>query len=211
MHGMDLQQLIAEYGAMFYAITVIWTFLEGETFVLFAGFAATQGAIDPLLLVVCAWIGSFFGDQLYFFVGKQYGTRLLARFPRWRPGVDMVLGWLKRYNTGFILTFRFVYGVRNFASFTMGMSGLSWPRFLMLNFFAAGLWACSFVGVGYFGGHALGAVLGQAAQTFAIGMLGIFMAVLTLGMLLHKWRSRRAKPKPVLGTTSLPANPRRPN
>ncbi|HWK43581.1 MAG TPA: DedA family protein [Stellaceae bacterium] len=205
---MDLQKLIADYGAMFYAITVVWTFLEGETFVLFAGFAAAQGSINPLLLVLCAWIGSFFGDQLYFFIGKQYGVRLLERFPRWRSGVDMVLGWLKRYNATFILTFRFIYGVRNFASFTMGMSGLSWPRFLALNFVAAGIWSCAFVGAGYFGGHALGSLLGPAAQNFAIGMLGVFLAVVTVVMGIHKWRSKRKHRRAAARSgASVPLNP----
>ena len=36
---MDISQLIADHGACFYLIAFIWTFLEGETFVLFAGFA----------------------------------------------------------------------------------------------------------------------------------------------------------------------------
>jgi hypothetical protein len=35
---MDLNQLIAQNGACFYVIAFVWTFLEGETFILF-GFA----------------------------------------------------------------------------------------------------------------------------------------------------------------------------
>ena len=37
---MDISQLIAENGGFFYLIAFLWTFLEGETFVLFAAFAA---------------------------------------------------------------------------------------------------------------------------------------------------------------------------
>jgi hypothetical protein len=40
MAGMDFVQLIRDYGPVFYVITFVWTFLEGETFVLFAATAA---------------------------------------------------------------------------------------------------------------------------------------------------------------------------
>ena len=58
---MDLHQLIAEYGAYTYLGAFVWTFLEGETIILFAGFAAAQGLIDPWLLLSAAWLGSFSG------------------------------------------------------------------------------------------------------------------------------------------------------
>ena len=45
---MDIDRLIAEYGAYTYLIAFIWTFLEGETIVLFSGFAAAQGLLNPV-------------------------------------------------------------------------------------------------------------------------------------------------------------------
>ena len=57
--GMDISQLIADNGACFYLIAFIWTFLEGETFVLFAGFAAAQGLLNPVVLLAAVWLGSF--------------------------------------------------------------------------------------------------------------------------------------------------------
>src|SRR5262245_56867595 len=105
---MDINQLIADYGIYFYLIIFVWTFLEGETVVIFAAFAAAQGLLDPWLLLVAAWIGSFSGDQCYFWLGRNYGVRLLKRFPSWRVGVDSALAWLERYDTWFILSFRFI-------------------------------------------------------------------------------------------------------
>src|SRR5438045_4433799 len=142
---MDLNHLIAQHGAWFYPIAFVSTFLEGETVILCAGFAAAQGLLDPYLLLGAAWLGSFAGDQCYFWLGRNFGNRLLDRFPRWRPGVGRALHWLERYNTGFILSFRFIYGVRNFSSFALGLSAIDWRRFLKLNLLAAGLWAARFV------------------------------------------------------------------
>ena len=202
---MDINQLIADHGVFFYALAFVWTFLEGETVVLFAGFAAAQGLIDPFLLLTAAWLGSFSGDQSYFWLGRRYGVRLLDRFPRWRHGVDAALHWLERYNTGFILSFRFIYGVRNFSSFALGLSAVRWDRFLRLNFLAAGLWAASFVAVGYFLGHACRAVLGDLARTFGLVMLGVFIAT-TGGMWLWH-RSQRRRPVQVPPGVKVAAPP----
>jgi membrane protein DedA with SNARE-associated domain len=201
---MDLNQLIAQNGACFYLIIFVWTFLEGETVVLFAGFAAAQGLVDPVLLLIAAWLGSFAGDQCYFWLGRKFGIQLLDRFPRWRPGVDSALHWLERYDAGFILSFRFIYGIRNFSSFAMGLSAVRWQRFLWLNFTAAGLWAASFVAVGYFLGHAFRAVLGDIARSFSLVMLGVFVAIGAGMWLLHRFQRRRQLRVPRAAGVVLP-------
>jgi membrane protein DedA with SNARE-associated domain len=191
---MQLERLVAEHGLLFYAITFGWTFLEGETFVLCAGFFAAQGLLDAPLLLVCAWLGSFCGDQCYFWTGRHFGPRLLRRFPRWRAPVDAAFAWLERYSTAFILTFRFIYGIRNFSSFALGMSGLNWQRFCSLNFIAAGLWAMAFVGVGYLFGHVFRSMLGDIARDFSLVMLAVFLAMFGGMFLVHRIQKRRLAP-----------------
>jgi membrane protein DedA with SNARE-associated domain len=177
---MDIAETIRAYGEWFYVVTFVWTFLEGETFVLFAGLAARQEILRLDLLIAAAWLGSFSGDQLYFWIGRRWGDKLLRRFPRWSPGVHAALDLLRRYDTWFILSFRFIYGIRNFSSFAMGTSGLSWPRFLVLNFIAAGIWAVTFAGVGYVVGATFEHLLGDLALGFGLVMLTIFVVVITL-------------------------------
>ncbi len=144
----NVEQLIVDYGSWFYVVTFFWTFLEGETFVIIAGVAAQKGLLDWTTLFLCAWFGSFCGDQTYFWIGRLYGPRVLAKFPRWRSGVEGALAQVQRNSTWFILTFRFIYGVRNFASFSLGMARVGPMRFAALNFFAAFVWALSFAGAG---------------------------------------------------------------
>src|SRR6202035_1351727 len=174
-----------------YLITFVWTFFEGETFVLLAGYAAAQGVLNAPLLVVTAALGSFAGDQCYFWIGRHFGLRLMARRPDWRARVDSALGWLKRWDAGFILAFRFIYGVRNFSSFALGISGINWKRFLSLNFIAAWVWAGVFVSVGYLCGHAFERMLGQIAHRFSLILLGVFVCALVGGHLIHKMRRNR--------------------
>ena len=69
---------------------------------------------------MCAGLGSYLGDQCYFWLGRQYGVRLLEAVSELAPGVESALSWLERYDVWFILSFRFIYGVRNFSSFALG-------------------------------------------------------------------------------------------
>lgn len=184
--NIDVYHLIEQYREWFYVITFIWTFLEGETFVIFAGAAASQGLLHIYWLIAAAWLGSFCGDQLYFWIGRKYGHRLLKRFPRLQGGVNVALDMLHKYHVGFILSFRFIYGVRNFSSLAMGMSLISWPRFAALNFIAAGLWANAFCWMGYLLGVAFEAVLGNIAKDFGYVMLGIFALVGVVLFFVHR-------------------------
>ncbi len=201
---MDISQLIAEHGSWAYPIVFVWTFLEGETIVLFAGFAAAQGLLDPRLILLAAGLGSFAGDQTYFWIGRHFGRRLLGRFPRWRNGVETALQWLERNDAGFILSFRFIYGVRNISSFAMGLSAIRWQRFLSLNFLAAMLWAACFIALGYFFGSAFRAVLGDIIRSFSLGMLGIFVAFAIGVGLVHRAQKRRSPSGPPAAKTAIP-------
>lgn len=201
---MNINQLIADNGGFFYLIAFVWTFLEGETIVLFAGFAAAQGLIDPVLLFIASCLGSFAGDQLYFWLGRHFGAPLLARFPRWRHGVDSALGWLERYDAGFILSFRFIYGVRNVSSFALGLSAVTGARFLRLNFAAAMLWAAIFVAVGYFLGSAFHKMLGDIARWSSLVMLAVFATSGGAMWLLHRRQRRRQVGVPPGARVPLP-------
>jgi membrane protein DedA with SNARE-associated domain len=196
---MDVQELIRHHGLWVYVFTFVWTFFEGETFVLFCGFAAAQGLLNAPLLVIAAWLGSFAGDQFYFWVGRHFGLMLLARRPFWRTRVDKALAWLRRFDVGFILSFRFIYGIRNISSFALGISGIDWRRFLILNFIAAGLWAITFAGTGYLFGQASEAMLGDLAVKFRVVALGVFVVVVGAGSLVFLWHRRRRQVPPAQG------------
>jgi membrane protein DedA with SNARE-associated domain len=122
--------------------------------------------------------------------------------------VDEALGWLKRYNTGFILSFRFIYGVRNFASFAMGVSGIDWRRFLLLNFLAAGIWAVSFVGIGMIIGTVFKEAIGieTVARHFTLIVLGVLVFMFGAVFLVHRVQRRRMRLPAAAAAQASPPN-----
>jgi len=198
----EVLALIRHHGDWFYLITFIWTALEGETFVIFAALAAQRGLLNIWPLFTAAWLGSFFGDQVFFLLGRVYGKRLLARFPRLKPKADRALRALEKYATYFILSYRFMYGVRNVSGIAVGLSGLSWKRFAALNFLAAFIWASAFCGVGYFFGDVvqrLGRrrkeIVEYSIRELMLLVLGIFAIIIISRLVSLRLQAKRAEQK----------------
>src|SRR3990167_8131089 len=148
---MSLEELIATYGYL--AILVI-TFIEGETIVILAGVAAHLGFLDATWVIAAAVAGSFSGDQLWYYVGRHWGPKIIARRLSWQEGAQKVYKHLDRHQYWLILTFRFYYGLRNVTPFVVGSAHIPRLRFFSLNLIGAIVWAAVFAGAGFFLGKA---------------------------------------------------------
>jgi membrane protein DedA with SNARE-associated domain len=149
---MSFEQFVSEYG---YWAILLWTFIEGETVVIVAGFFAHQGLLDISFVMLTALVGSFSGDQLYYYIGRHGGARLIAKRKSWQVGAARVYKILDRHQYFLILTFRFYYGIRNITPFAIGAAQIPRRRFFILNLIGAIIWAALFSSGGYFLGETL--------------------------------------------------------
>ncbi|MEO8717814.1 MAG: DedA family protein [Burkholderiales bacterium] len=184
---MTIALLIQQYG---YAALFLGAFIEGETVLVLAGFAAHRGYLSLDAVIAVASIAGFLGDQLYFLIGRAFGPRLAARFPAIhaaRARLDRLFGG-REIALAFMV--RFLYGVRIAGPVAMGMSQVSALRFAAGNFAGALVWASAFCAFGYVWGQAFEQLLGRAAHyetlTAALIVLGGGIA-----WLVSRWRARR--------------------
>jgi membrane protein DedA with SNARE-associated domain len=178
---MDLQQIISDYG---YLALFILTFLEGETVLVIAGFLAFQGKLDLQWVIIVAFLGTFAGDQTFFYLGRFKGIAFLEKRPLWHKKTDKVFDMLSRHQIKVVLGFRFLYGIRNVTPFVIGASRMNPFRFFVLNFLGALVWAAA---VGYLGfqfGHLAEAMMGRI-QKYEMYILAFIVAV---GLFLF-WRT----------------------
>jgi len=191
----EVLQLIQQHHEWFYLITFVWTALEGETFVIFAGLAAQRDLIDIKFLFIAAALGSMFGDQVMFALGRLYGRRIIHKFPKIAPKLEKIFRALEKYSTSFILSYRFMYGVRNISGLAVGMSQISWRRFTILNAIAASVWSFAFCGAGYLFGNLMTRLgLGNAEESVGMEVRGFTLAVLGLFVIFvgfRVWLARR--------------------
>jgi membrane protein DedA with SNARE-associated domain len=102
----------AEWGKLAYVAAAVWSFFEGESFVLLAAAAGRATAlIDPWALMFSVWLGSYAGDQVWFTLGRRYGPKAVRRIPGADRRLDQAMRFLDRYGVLFVLSFRFIYGV----------------------------------------------------------------------------------------------------
>lgn len=149
---MFIEQLISSYG---YIAIGIGTFFEGETILVMAGFAAHRGYLELHWVILSAMVGTFFGDQLYFYTGRTKGTGYLENRPYWKAKSAKVLRLIEKNQILLILGFRFLYGVRTVTPFLIGASKIAPSRFLLLNSFSASVWAIAIGTLGYLFGYTL--------------------------------------------------------
>lgn len=168
--------VLTEYGYLLYPLIIAWTFVEGETVVIVTGILASAGRfrISVELLALAALAGSFFGDQLYYYIGRKYGAPLLKRWPGLSGRIDWAFQTVNRSPAVFILSFRWIYGVRNVAPFIVGIAGVPRVKYLVLNFIAAAIWSHCFAWGGYLMGRKLEEWLGDN-QWYVLGGFILFM------------------------------------
>jgi membrane protein DedA with SNARE-associated domain len=179
-----IAKLIEAYGYLF---VFAGTFLEGETVLLAAGFAAHQGLLDFRLVIAVAFIGGTLGDQLAFLLGRWKGNALIERVPALARHAPRVHRLMERYNVLLIMIVRFLYGLRIAGPVIMGSSRIPLLRFALLNMIAAAIWAVLVAGVGYVFGAATESVLSHIKHIEVIALL----VILALGFAAWIWHYQR--------------------
>ena len=190
--------ILREYGFLLYPFITAWTFVEGETVVIVTGVLASEGQfnVSVELLALAALTGSFFGDQLYYYIGRKYGTPLLKRWPGLSGRVEWAFTAVNRTPAMFILSFRWIYGVRNFAPFIVGIAGVPRVKYLVLNFIAAALWAHSFAWGGFYMGRKLEDWLGDSKWFVLGGFILVMIGFGVFGALRGKAKSEQNAASP---------------
>jgi membrane protein DedA with SNARE-associated domain len=183
---MSLEELVSTYG---YTAIAIGTFLEGETILVIGGFSAHRGFLELPWVIVCAFLGSFLGDQTYFYIGRFRGEKFLNKRPHWKAKSTKVLELLQRNQSLLILGSRFLYGIRTVTPFLIGTAKISPVKFFVLDMIGAFAWAAIVGGLGYSFGYAMEAALPDIKRyekLFFIALAGIGLEFWLFRLLTQK-------------------------
>ena len=67
------------------------------TLLLAAALGHATGLVNPWILMFTVWIGSFLGDQCWFFLGRRYGVRVVRRIPGAEAKVLKAVDFVERF------------------------------------------------------------------------------------------------------------------
>lgn len=181
----DLIQHLATLGP--FAIGLGAAF-EGQTAVIAGGVLARQQILSPAVVVMAAALGSGIVDYLLFVLGRSFRHTSWVKKVAAKPAFERALVLIERYPAGFILTFRFLYGLRAAGPVAVGVSSVSTRKFALLNALAAGLWAGAFVALGYAFGPAVMSLLGKIFAHAAPVAAGVPIVLVVLAVAFWRWR-----------------------
>ena len=183
--NVSVSDLVAQYG---YAMVLVGALAEGESVLLAAGFAAHRGLLHLPVVMAIAFAASTCADQFFFYLGRRYGPRMLARWPTLQAKMQRVEPMLQRHPSAAIFGMRFLYGLRTAGPIALGTLGVPRWKFALLNMLSAALWAVSFSLVGYHFGMAVHrwAPGIHAAEEAVLATLLVAAVLLTLASRLRR-------------------------
>ncbi|WP_420550282.1 DedA family protein [Litorivicinus lipolyticus] len=184
----SILSLIQQLGPTIYLMLFLYCALKSGALPLFAGFAAHQGALDPVWVGAAAFAGGYLGDEVRFWVARRYGNNWLADKPRlskWVAGATLLLN---RYGAAYIFIYRYPKGLRTVGAFPVGLTDIAWPHFSLLNAASAASWASIMVGIGY----TFGASIERAIDN-GYGAVSLVLLLVFVGSTWWVWRRLTAE------------------
>ena len=181
--------------------------LPGETVLVIAAvYAGTTHRLDIALVILAAAAGAVLGDNIGFWVGREFGLPLVLKYGRYIRLDErrLKLGhYLFLRHGGKIVFFgRFVAVLRTFAALLAGINRMPWRRFLLFNACGGILWAMLYG----LGGYLLGDAVQRLAEPVGLAAFGLAIIVVVAGWIALRRREQalvaeaeRAFPGPLPG------------
>ena len=199
----DLEQIIkdlsAGLGSWTYLLVAVLAFLEtgafvgliapGEFTVILGGAVAGQGDISLPLIMAITWLSAFLGDSVSFMLGARLGRTFLIRHgDRVRitePRLRQVERYFDRHGGKTIVVGRFIGIVRALAPFIAGSSNMRYSAFAPYSVLGTGMWAATFILIGYFASQSLD----EVATIVGEGLIwfGVFVGVVVGSIALYRY------------------------
>ena len=195
------------------ALDAIVPVLPSETAVIALG-VATAGSTDPriALLVGCAALGAFGGDNICYLIGRKFGPRVERRFFSSARGARQ-RAWaeqsLERYGTQLIIVCRFIPGGRTAVTLCCGLIGYPRRRYVPATAVAAVAWALYSFFIGRLGGRAFEHNV-WAGLLLSLGITLVISGLVEAFRRIRRYRTRRrpGQRQPEPGEPGEPAGDR---
>lgn len=154
--------------------------LPGEITLITASIIASASpALDIRWVIAVAAAGAILGDNVGYWIGREFGFRLLLRYGG-RVGIgdrQIKMGqYLFQRHGGKVVFFgRMVAVLRVLAALLAGINRLAWPHFLICNIGGAIMWATLYGGGAYLFGRQIQEVAGPVGVAALIASVVIFV------------------------------------
>jgi membrane-associated protein len=162
---------------------LIGFFLPGDSLLFTAGFLASQGYFNILILAAGSAVAAIVGDSVGYWVGAKMGPRVFNRpNSRWLnpKHVERTQEFYNIHGKKTIILARFIPIVRTFTPVMAGVGKMEYPIFLSYNIVGGLLWGAGMPLAGYF----LGKII-PSADKYLLPIIAVIIIVSLIPALKH--------------------------
>lgn len=143
---------IALLAALFETTIGVGLFIPGSTIILFMGALAAKGYFDLGDLLWFAAIGAILGDNINYFIGKKYGSKIFTKGFWFIKPAHFKKGeeFFERHGSKSVFIGRFVPGLKEIIPLIAGTFSMKRLPFMIWNILGAISWSLVWVLPGYF-------------------------------------------------------------
>ncbi len=178
-----LKTFLENHRDLAYPIIFVWCMAEGELALILGGIFAHEGHVNLAAIIFVAGCGGFAGDQVYFYIGRCFKSRIQKRLRKQRRKFALAHLLLKHRGSVVIFIQRYMYGFRTVIPMSIGLTRYSARKFAVINFISAQIWAAITILLAWHFGQQIWAAVRWAGEHWyvAIPLVVAFWAAIIFG------------------------------
>ncbi|MDF1881726.1 DedA family protein [Sulfurimonas sp. MAG313] len=151
-----------------------------------AGYLASKGEMNLVLILFSGFGGSMIGAWINYFLAMNLGRKFLYAYGQYffmkESTLDKMETFFKKHGAVSTFTGRLIPGIRQLISIPAGLSKMSFPLFSLYTFLGAAIWSTALVLLGYFLGENEEMMKDYVHEMvyIALSLVGLIILVYTL-------------------------------
>mgnify|MGYP001592498228 CR=1 FL=1 len=158
-------------------------FLPGDSLLFTAGFLASQGFLDPVILMAATFAAAVLGDNFGYTFGRRVGYKIFNKEDSLlfhRDHLARAQKFYARHGGKTLILARFMPVIRTFAPILAGVGKMNYQTFFFYNIAGGFLWSVGLTGTGYY----LGSVVPNVDR-YLLPIIGLIVLLSILPSLIH--------------------------
>jgi len=163
-------------------------FLPGDSLIFTAGFLASQGYFNIVILASICFAGAVLGDNFGYAFGKKNGPKLFTKEDSLmfkKSHLEKARIFYEAHGGKTIILARFIPIIRTFAPILAGVGTMNYSVFLFYNIIGGTLWAIGLSLAGYLLGNVV------PVDKYIVPIVALIIILSILPMIIHYLRERK--------------------
>ncbi len=174
--------LLSQYGLW---IVFVGMIVEGTTVIILSGVLCHMGVLPCEQTIIVAILGAAVGDQMWFYIGRNYAQKFLSKFPKIQLQVNKIQTKVHSKADLLAVSSRFIYGGAVVFPIVLGMHQYSHKRFTTLDTVGVSLASIAGLSLGYLLSHSFKKLLGDIGQAEHL-ILFIIIVIIAVKLYTNK-------------------------